>query len=156
MHGQSAECANIRAMPRWKDDEDRGEFGAWLSAQVGERTFDWLAAEMAQRGYAHRPDYYRAMAGGSKPPGRIIGRALREFFGGGPEEPRRSPGDPVAAAIDRQTEVLRLLVEETRLSRVAQETTAQAVAEMVGRLDRFLDFAGTPNGGGQPSAVGTR
>lgn len=148
-------------MPRWKDDEDRGEFGAWLSAQVGERTFDWLAAEMAKRGHAHRPDYYRAMAGGSKPPGRIIGRALREFFGGGPE-PRRSPSDPVAAAIDRQTDVLNDLVAELRLERAQRDVSLDQMARLLGGLSVAFGIPlpdgleGTPGEGEHEDAADTR
>ena len=36
-------------MAKWKDPGERGDFGAWLTAQVGpDRTYDWLAAEMAR------------------------------------------------------------------------------------------------------------
>lgn len=76
-------------MAKWKDPDERGDFGAWLSAQVGDRTYDWLAAEMAKRGEVHGASYYRAMGGGSKLPGRAVRRALVEYFGGGP-----APDDP--------------------------------------------------------------
>lgn len=79
---------------------------------------------------------------------------LQAFYG--TEATTTAPDDSVAAAIRDQTEVIRLFVEETRLARVAQETTAQAVAEMVGRLDRFLDFASTRDGDGQPARAGSR
>lgn len=71
---------------------------------------------------------------------------LERIFGSQAPVERHAANGDTAAAIDRQTDVLRLLVEETQKARVAQETTAQAVAEMVGRLDRFLDLAGTPDG----------
>lgn len=154
MHAESAECANIADVPRWKEDEDRGEFGAWLSAQVGDRTFDWLALEMAARGHTHGASYYRAMASGAKPPGRAIRRALREYFGAGPEIPRAEPTqDPVAAAIDRQTEVLRQLLDETRLGRVAQETVAAAIGELAGMVEERLP-RGDRRAGREPLGVG--
>lgn len=131
-------------MPRWKDDDDRGEFGAWLSAQVGDRTFDWLAGELAAVGHVHGASYYRAMASGAKPPGRAIRRALREYFGAAPDQPSREAiADPAAAAIDRQTEVLRQLLEETRLARVAQETVAAAIGELAGMVEERLPRAST-------------
>lgn len=44
----------------------------------------------------------------------------------------------VALAVAEQTEVLRQLVEETRMSRVAQETTAKALGELAGLVARAL------------------
>jgi hypothetical protein len=82
-------------MAKWKDPGERGDFGAWLTAQVGDRTYDWLAAEMAKRGHNHGASYYRGMAGGSKPPGRAIRRALVEYFGGGPAPIDDNGDDPI-------------------------------------------------------------
>lgn len=113
-------------MPRWKDDEDRGAFGAWLSARVGEQTFDWLAVEMAARGHRHGADYYRAMASGNKPPGRIIGRALREYFGEAPEQERLAEPSLAAALIDLTAEL-----RESRLAREATEARLRALEAAV-------------------------
>jgi hypothetical protein len=123
------------AVPRWKDDDDRGEFGAWLSAQVGDRTFDWLAAEMAKRGHVHGADYYRAMASGNKPAGRVIGRALREYFGAPPKlAPARTGAtetpDALIRAIEAQTEAITGLV--TKLDLIAgavEELLAERIRE---------------------------
>jgi hypothetical protein len=118
-------------MPRWKDDEDRGDFGAWLSGQVGDRTFDWLAAAMAERGHRHGADYYRAMASGNKPPGRIIGRALREFFGAPANDTRPSvPAGDLASAITALVDELRALREE----RVGVESRLRALEAQVDAL----------------------
>lgn len=123
-------------MPRWKDNSERGAFGAWLSEQVGERTFDWLAAEMAARGHVHGADYYRAMASGAKPPGRVIGRALREFFGA-PEVERVEAGGE-----DRLLDALAELVAEMRLDRASRTTTpARTLAESATRYASSVDPA---------------
>lgn len=100
-------------MAKWKDLNERGDFGAWLSAQMGDRTADWLAAEMAKRGHVHGASYYRAMAGGSKPPGRVIRRALMDFFGGGPPPEEETVPD-LAAAITALTVELREWREDDR------------------------------------------
>lgn len=113
-------------VPRWKDDEDRGDFGAWLSAQVGDRTFDWLAAEMAKRGHHHGADYYRAMASGNKPPGRVIGRALREFFGAPPLPVAPTEGG-LAAAVNALVGELREWRTEDRARLAELEATVQAL-----------------------------
>lgn len=107
-------------MAKWKDPGERGDFGAWLAAQVGpDRTFDWLAAEMAQRGHVHGASYYRGMAGGSKPPGRAIRRALVDYFGGGPAPEDPDEADPLAAAIAALVGELRLWRIEDR-DRIAE------------------------------------
>lgn len=149
-------------MGRWKTDEERGEFGAWLTSKVGERTFEWLAAEMAARGHKHDPSYYRAMASGNKRPGRDIGRALREFFGDGP-----APSPPplnlpaILEAIDRQTAAIsRLaaaleaqdaerrrwdagLVDVLRIGNAEQRETAEELLRRFGDLARRLAPPGT-------------
>lgn len=107
-------------MPKWKDPGERGDFGAWLTAQVGpDRSYDWLAAEMATRGHVHLASYYRGMAGGSKPPGRAIRRALVDYFGGGPAPEEPGEADPMAAAISALVGELRLWRTEDR-DRIAQ------------------------------------
>lgn len=132
---QSAECANIPAVARWKDDEERGDFGAWLTAAVGpERTFDWLAAEMAARGHAHGADYYRAMAAGNKPPGRIIGRALREFFGNGPTQKETGPSPIGEAGLAKAISELALELGKWRQERESFEVRIRALeAELESR-----------------------
>jgi hypothetical protein len=116
-------------MAKWKDPGERGDFGAWLASQVGERTFDWLAAEMALRGHTHGASYYRGMAGGSKPPGRAIRRALVDYFGGGPAPEEPGDGDPLAAAIQA-------LVGELRLWRTEDRVEIAALKETVADLLR--------------------
>lgn len=118
-------------VPRWKDDEDRGAFGAWLSAQVGEQTFDWLAGEMAKRGYRHGADYYRAMASGNKPAGRVIGRALREFFGGGPETGLDATERP-----DSVLEAVRVLLAEIQAERAERREWERGFLEAMRELAR--------------------
>lgn len=123
-------------MARWKDDEDRGEFGAWLSGQVGDRTFDWLAAEMAARGHVHGADYYRAMASGNKPPGRIIGRALREYFGAPTTTAPARPGATetpaeLVAAIDRLREAVERQTTEQAKGMTA---LAEVLGDVLGQL----------------------
>jgi hypothetical protein len=128
-------------MPRWKDPSERGDFGAWLSAEVGEKTADWLAAEMGKRGHAHRADYYRAMMGGSKPPGRQIRRALVEFFGGGPAPQDEPEADPLAAAI-------KALADELRQWRIEDRARIEKLEAICARLAApVLDPPGTPDVG---------
>jgi hypothetical protein len=135
--------------------EKRADGKPWTQA-------DLIAAMQAEIGWApHRPNYSRYENGRSKPEDtlpRFIEFWARRGKPGPDYTPPKAPvaADPVADAIREQTKVIRLFVEETRLARVAQETTAQAVAEMVGRLDRFLDFAGTRDGDGQPVRAGNR
>lgn len=89
-----------------------------------------------------------------RPPGPQRLDALERIFGSqAPERPLGEAGD-TAQAIREQTEVFRQLLDETRMTREAQETIAESVAELVGRFDRFLDPGGRPsepslsNGGG--------
>ena len=128
-------------MAKWKDPGERGDFGAWLASQVGERTFDWLAAEMALRGHVHGASYYRGMAGGSKPPGRAIRRALVDYFGGGPAPEEPGGGDPLAVAITA-------LVGELRQWRTEDR-------DRIAALERFAERAGKARRGVRtPPAAG--
>lgn len=111
-------------MAKWKDPDERGDFGAWLSSVVGDRTYDWLAAEMAQQGHVHGASYYRAMASGSKPPGRAIRRALIDYFGGGPA-PEKPGGDPLAGAIQALVDELRAWRTEDRDRLAGLERTVE-------------------------------
>lgn len=132
---ESAESANICPVAKWKDPGERGDFGAWLAAQVGDRTFDWLADEMAQRGHVHGASYYRGMAGGSKPPGRAIRRALVDYFGGGPAPEEPGEADPMAAALTALVGELKAAREE-RARYLAMEATVEALRETVAGLLR--------------------
>jgi hypothetical protein len=123
---------------KWKDPGERGDFGAWLAAQVGDRTFDWLADEMAQRGHVHGASYYRGMAGGSKPPGRTIRRALVDYFGGGPAPEEPGEADPMAAAISALVGELQKWRTEDRVKIARLEATVRRLAGGV------LDPAETP------------
>lgn len=64
--------------------------------------------------------------------------ALERLFGSQAPLGATESGDATAAAIDRQTEVFRQLLDEQRMTRIAQETIAEAVGELVGRFDKFL------------------
>lgn len=134
-------------MSKWKEDQDRGDFGAWLTAQVGERTYDWLADEMAKKGHVHGAAYYRAMAGGSKPGGRVIRRALREFFGAGPDVGASAPAPSsdqsvLAEAIRAQNELLLRQVKAIERNAEATEGLVKALGARMDRLeqDRQRDF----------------
>lgn len=140
----------------------RGTFGRWLTRvreeRYPERQADALADMRRLAGLVISPSEYAQWESGSRVP-RLDNpkrERLYEFFGSRPEDVLERPESPdaTADAIDRQTDVLRLLVEETRKAREAQEITAQAVGEMVGRLDQFLGLVGRQaepepaNGGG--------
>lgn len=120
-----------------KAPEQRGAFGAWLVQQrqrLGEqrgqkvRQTD-LADEIRAAGYPIRDDYYRALEGGSKTPGRETREALGRFFGSQPpmtDEPKAELGDLIEA-IRSQTDAINRLVE-----RLPAGPDTEALAEQLG------------------------
>lgn len=123
----------------------RGTFGRWLTdvrTARYERQVDALEAMKRLAGLHISQAEYSQWESGSRVPRDDNPKVARlyEFFGSRPTEAlgAAETGDQAAAAIREQTEVFRLLLEEQRMTRMAQETIAEAVGELVGRFDRFL------------------
>lgn len=105
----------------WKSDEDRGPVGAWFVRAIGDRSIEQVATDMAERGHAHKPDYYRGIMSGAKKPGRALLAALEEYLGSSPDTPSQ-PADLASA--------IRELVEELRAARQERATMAAHIAEL--------------------------
>lgn len=122
----------------WKSDEDRGVIGAWFVRAIGDRSIEQVAQDMADRGHAHKPDYYRGIMAGSKKPGRTLLRALEDYLGSSPEPPPATVSTDIerlATAIERQAEAMESLIGELRLGAIAvlssQAGTAGLIADLV-------------------------
>lgn len=123
-------------------DEDRGPVGAWFVRAIGDRSIEQVTKDMADRGHAHKADYYRGIMSGNKKPGRALLLALEEYLGSSPE--REEGGDPdVAAAIDRQTAVLSDLVQELRELRLDRDRLVALEATVDQLVGRALEQSGT-------------
>lgn len=143
-----------------KTDEERGPFAAWLRREV--RARKWKESEARTRFEAAAPGVsfssYRDLEAGNRPPTKDQRRGIEAVLGRIPEfEPVPATDQAsVVTAIAAQTEVLRQLVEETRLSRVAQETAAEALGELAGLVARALRRGDTPAEPELADLVGTQ
>lgn len=137
----------------YKEPSARGDFGVWLLESLGDKSFEQLAVDMAERGHAHTAAYYRGMASGSKKPGRVIRLALEDYFGSktAAAQPTAS-GDigQLVAAIDR-------LVAELALTRREQARWNKGVEDALAEI-RLGREPGVPTGDreAQPLAVAPR
>jgi hypothetical protein len=108
----------------WKSDEDRGPVGAWFVRAIGERSIEQVAKDMADRGHAHRPDYYRGIMSGSKKPGRALLAALAEYLGSSPDIQGATDVAAVVGAIYQ-------LIEEMRETRRSQAEWMAGVQDVL-------------------------
>ena len=123
-----------------KAPRQRGREGNWLrEARLARGFSNARAARDAPYRFTGHNIHYSAWAAyesGSRTMGELHKSWLEQFFGAMPEpEPETAA---LAGAIGQ-------LVVEVRLARVAQETIAQALAEMTGWVAALLDRAGTPD-----------
>lgn len=115
-----------------KSDFERGPFGAW--AFHARDALDLSVEEVASR-LGYHPASMRKMESGSAPPSRRMIRELPALYGeiAGeksvtlPPPPAGEPEGPTDAA-----SAIRELVEEVRLSRLAQERTAAVLVDLIG------------------------
>jgi len=115
-----------------KSDAERGPFGSW--AFRARDLLDVSVEDVAQR-LGYHPASLRKVESGSAPPSRRLQRELPDLYRTLAVErgvilpplaqPVESPDMDLAAAI-------RELVAEVRLSRLAQERSAEVLAELVG------------------------
>lgn len=123
--------------------EDKTPLAAWatLAREEAGMSVEEVVDALAERGHSVRAATIRGIEGGSKGASVRLRRLMADVYGTKPPGvalERTESGDATAAAIDRQTEVFRQLLDEQRMTRIAQETIAEAVGELVGRFDKFL------------------
>ena len=136
-------------------DRERGPLGAWLRQARTARGYssaDTAVVAVKKLTGVHIPvSQWRSYESGGRKFSTTHRQALEEVFGPAPDN-AEGAGVELASAI-------RDLVTEVRLARVAQETSAQALAEMAGMVGRLLAHAGMqgvpglPNGDGSPPGL---
>jgi len=139
----------------------RGPYGRWLvaareargytTAAEARRALDAAGIRIAHSTYAE----YEA---GTKVPSKNHLPLLERFWG--PSDAYETPGatetpDALVAALTAQTEAIAALVEELRLSRLAQVTATEVAFQALGALGQGQDRAGTRDGNGGADPVGT-
>lgn len=132
-----ANILDVEPTRGWKSDEERGVIGAWFVRAIGDRSIEQVAQDMADRGHAHKPDYYRGIMAGSKKPGRSLLRALEDYLGSTPEPPPATVSadiERLATAIERQAEAMESLVGEIRVGALAVLSSQAGTAGLIGEL----------------------
>ena len=134
-----------------KAPRERGREGTWLRESRidrGYRSADDAALAVAKlTGTSVPVSQWRSYESGLRKMSERHRRALEEFFG---PMPAPAPEGTVDLAI-----AVRELLDEVRLLRVAQETSAQALGEMAGLAAALLARASTPNGPALPDGGGS-
>jgi HAMP domain-containing protein len=134
-----------------KATKQRGAVGAWLREARLARGYTnarHACAAMARlTGHTIHYSAWAAYESGGREIGELHKSWLEEFFGPMPEPTQDSAGALASA--------LRELVTEVRLARIAQETSARALSEMLGVLAGLQVPGGMPTGIGLPDAGDT-
>lgn len=131
----------------------RGLWGNWLVEQRaahGRQTQKAVRDTLDKMGHPISEAYYGDFERGKSTPSAEWQEVFGRLWGSLPvplPEPEHQPD--LAAAIAE-------LVSEVRLSRLAQETTAEALSELVGYVGRLLIREGTRDGLEPADGVGTR
>lgn len=146
-----------------KTDAERGPWGAW--AYNARARFPELTAPQVARAIGYSEGALRKVEAGSpgqNPPARPLRRKLAEYYmrlaaerGVVIDPPPSDVGHQLEPEPELMADVLRELVGEVRLSRVAQETVAQALGELAGMVAALLARADMRVGPTPPGGDGT-
>jgi transcriptional regulator with XRE-family HTH domain len=115
----------------------RGPIGNWLRDERIARGWTNAAtarANLDRAGIRVAPSVYAEWESGTRLPSERHLEQLRAFYGSEPVG-AATGRDAVAAAIDRQTEVLGALVDELRAMRVEARTTPELLGSVLGDLE---------------------